>query len=381
MPAIIAGAAETAYTRHPPPGATTDAYLADAAASAMADAGLRADQIDGLAVSSFSLAPDHAIDLAWRLGLRLRWIMQDTNGGASAINMLAHARRAVDCGDAGAVLLVAGDVQDPRQVARRQATFNRATAEHLAPISYGGPNSLFAMLTQRQMRAHGLTRSDYGDVVRSQRRWASLNPGAVYRRPLSMEEYLAAPMVADPLGRYDCVPGVAGADAVVIAAPELLPPTAPAVRIRAVGTSFNHDQQAGDGLQTGLATVAAELWAEAGCRAADMDIACIYDDYPAMVLAQLADLGFVEDGDLRRFIRTAFAERTRAVNTSGGMLSAGQAGAAGGMHGLVEAVRQLRGAAGERQLQGARTAVVSGYGMVLYRYGAAAGATVLERAR
>jgi acetyl-CoA acetyltransferase len=379
---MIAGAAEAPYTRHPGPGRTTHEFLADAAFAVMAEAGLRREQIDGLAVSSFSLAPDHAVDLAWRLGLSLRWIMQDTNGGASAINMLGHARRAVESGDARAVIVLAGDAQAPDQVARRQATFNRATAEHLAPISYGGPNSLFAMLTQRQMVRHGLSRSDYGQVVISQRRWAAGNPGAVYRDPLSLDDYLSAPLIADPLGRYDCVPGVAGADAVLVADPDLAGggPRSP-VRIRALATSFNHDQQAGDGLRSGLATFAPELWAAAGCRPADMDLACIYDDYPAMVLAQLADLGFVDDGDLPRFAREVIAGRRLALNTSGGLLSAGQAGAAGGLHGLVEAVRQLQGVAGERQVTGARLAVVSGYGMVLYRYGAAAGATVLERAR
>jgi acetyl-CoA acetyltransferase len=99
-----------------------------------------------------------------------------------------------------------------------------------------------------------------------------------------------------------------------------------------------------------------------------------------MVLVQLEELGFVPQGDVARFVEASIATRSLAVNTSGGQLSAGQAGAAGGMHGLVESVRQLRGDAGARQVEGAMTAVVTGYGMVLYRYGACAAATVLERA-
>lgn len=380
MPALITGAAQAPYTRHPPPGRNTPEFLATAVHAAIVDGGLRHAQIDGLAVSSFSLAPDHAIDLAWRLGLSLRWIMQDTNGGASGLNMLAHARRAVEAGDAQAVIVVAGDAQGPEAIARRQAAFNRATAEHLAPLAYGGPNSLFAMLTQRQMRAFGLSRSDYGCLAIAQRTWAAGNPGAVYRQPLSQEEYLNAPLVADPLSRYDCVPGVAGADAVLITSDELAPAGGAApVRIRALNTSFNHDGQTGDGLHTGLARIAETLWATAECGPSDMDVSCIYDDYPAMVLAQLSDLGYIADGDLPRFAQTAIGQRRLALNTSGGLLSAGQAGAAGGLHGLVEAVRQLRGVAGERQRARARLALVSGYGMVLYRYGAAAGAAVLER--
>lgn len=380
MDALISGVAETRYTRHPDPALGTHDVLADAAAQALADSGLTSREIDGLAVSSFSLAPDHAIDLAWRLGLTLRWILEDTNGGASGVNMLAHARRAIQSGDAGAVLLLAGDAQGPAAVARRQATFNRATAEHLAPLHYGGPNGLFALLTQRQMRTHGLQLSDYAWIPITQRGWAAGNPGAVYRRPLTLEEYLDAPIVADPLRRFDCPPGVAGADALVLADAGLARRSGrPPVRVRAVATSFNRDQQEEDGLGTGIRTFTGRLWSDAGLGPNDVDVASIYDDYPAMVLAQLADLGFAPDGDLQRLAAVTVGERRMAVNTSGGLLSAGQAGAAGGLHGLVEAVRQLRWEAGARQVPQARVAVTTGYGMLLYRYGAASAAAVLER--
>jgi acetyl-CoA acetyltransferase len=122
--------------------------------------------------------------------------------------------------------------------------------------------------------------------------------------------------------------------------------------------------------------VAAVLWEDAGAGPHDADVVSVYDDYPAMALVQLADLGFAPDP--QRFLREQLGQV--ALNTSGGQLSAGQAGAAGGMHGLVEVVRQLLGQAGERQVAGARLGVVSGYGMVLYRYGACANAVVLERA-
>jgi len=105
----------------------------------------------------------------------------------------------------------------------------------------------------------------------------------------------------------------------------------------------------------------------------------VYDDYPAMAVAQLNDLGFVSDGDLSGFLRRRLEEEQLPVNTSGGQLSAGQAGTAGGMIGLVESVVQLLGQAGERQVENARLALVTGYGMVLYRYGACANAVVLER--
>ena len=375
--AVIAGVAQTPYERHPPPGTTTHALLGRAIAAALADAGVAAADVDGLAVASFSLAPDHAIDLAWRLGLRLRWLLEDTNGGASGLDMLAAAASALRAGDASTILLVAGDAQDATAVAARQAAFNRATRDHLAPIGYGGPNSLFAMLTLRQMAATGLAREDYGRLVIAQRAWAAANPEAVYRAPLTLEDYLAAPPVAEPLGRYDCVPGVAGANAVLVRAAAR--PRAGSVVVRATARSFNHDQQEGDGLRTGLAGIAAGLWERAGAGPPDLDLACLYDDYPAVVLAQLVDAGIAPADDLPAYVRDVLGPRRFPVNTSGGLLSCGQAGAAGGLHGLVEAVRQLRRAAGERQVRRARLALVSGYGMVVYRYGAASAAAVLER--
>jgi acetyl-CoA acetyltransferase len=369
--AVISGTGESPYTRHPAPGWTTAAALADAARRALVEAELEPRDVDGLGVASFSLAPDHAVDLAWRLGLSVRWLMDSAVGGASALDLLQHARRAIEAGDADTVLLVAGDVLRPPDFRRLVDTFNSAARDHLAPIPAGGPNALFALLTRRQMLAHGLGRDVYGRLVVAQRTWAGHNPGAVYREPLTLADYLREPLVADPLCRLDCVPVVAGADAVVVSA------RGSGVRVRALAALHNHDHQEGDGLSTGLAPIAAALWEEAGAGPDEMAVASVYDDYPAMVLAQLADLGYAPDGDLAR-LADRIAAVEPAVNTSGGQLSAGQAGAAGGLHGLVEVVRQLRGAAGDRQVYGARLGLVTGYGMVAYRYGACASAAVLE---
>jgi acetyl-CoA acetyltransferase len=346
--------------------------MAEAFLRVLGEAGLTRDDVDGLAVSSFTLAPDHAIDLAWRLGLELRWIMEDTNGGACGMNMLQHAVRAIEVGDAETIVLLAGDAFDRASFRHLAENYNRATRAHLSRIPHGGPNSVFAHLTQRHMERHGLGRADYGRVVVAQRAWASLNPGATYRRPLTLDEYLAAPPVAPPLGRYDCVPVVSGADAMVVRA------AGRGVRIRALAACHNPDQQESDGLRSGLARISDALWDSAGVGAGDLDVVSIYDDYPAMVLVQLADLGVVEGGDVARFVREGYGRRP--INTSGGQLSAGQAGAGGGLHGCVEVVTQLLGRAGDRQVPGARLGLATGYGMVLYRYGACANAVVLERA-
>ena len=373
--AVIVGAGESPYARLAPAGTTTLGLLADAGRRALDDAGLTPRDVDGLAVGSFSLAPDHAIDVAWRLGLRVRWLMDSWTGGASGIDMLQHARRAVEAGDATNVLLLAGDVLDRAAWAQLVDEYNSATRDHLAGIPTGGPNTLFALLTRRHMERHDLRREDYGRIAVAQREWAMLNPGAAFRERLTLEEYLAAPIVAEPLGRYDCVPVVSGADAIVVSSTAAAGD--PPVRIRSLRALHNADQQEGDGLATGLHEVAPELWDEAGYGPGDVEVVSVYDDYPAMVLVQLEDLGFVH-GSVRSLIEDEIATRRLPVNTSGGQLSAGHAGAAAGLHGLVEVVTQLRARAGERQLPGAPRGLVSGYGMVAYRYGACAGAAMLE---
>jgi acetyl-CoA acetyltransferase len=375
---VLTAGVEVPYRRQAGAESTGD-LLAQAFGAALTQAGFSAKDVDGLGVASFTLAPDHAIDLAWRLGLSPRWCMDDCHGGASAINLLQHAIRAIQHGDANVIALVSGDRFEPADFKQLVEHYNLTTRTWLRPLENGGPNSLFAMLTQRHAKQYGLTRGDYGALCVAQRGWAALNPHAAYRTPLTIDDYLAAPLVADPLGRFDCVPVVSGANAMIVARADLVR-NAVKVRVRALQCRYNHDHQTGDGLQTSLATIADDLWQQAGVAPDDIHMVSVYDDYPVMALAQLADLGFARDGDLRGLI-ARIASRELAVNTSGGQLSVGQAGAAGGMHGLVEAITQLRGAAGERQVAHARLAVVSGYGMVEYRYGMCANAVVLESDR
>ncbi|MDQ1760184.1 DitF protein [Achromobacter xylosoxidans] len=371
----IVGVGETPSLRHPGPGTSTAGLMAEAIAQALRGAGLKPGDVDGLGVASFTLRPDRAIDLAWRLGLRLSWCMQDEMGGASAINLLRQAWLALQAGQAETIVLVAGDHFTGADFAGLVRGYNRSAQDYLSPLGCEGPNPLFAMLTQRQMAHTGLRREDYGALCVAQRLWAAGNPNAAYRDPLSLAQYLAAPMVAPPLGRLDCVPVVSGACALVLSAR----PAGISVRLLASDARYNDDQQEGDGLQTGIAAFAPALWQRAGLGPEDMDVLSVYDDYPAMALAQLCDLGFASIDDLPGFIARRLATRDLPVNTAGGQLSAGQAGTAGGMHGLVEVARQLLGQAGERQVRGARHGVATGYGMVQLRYGMCANAAVLAR--
>ena len=372
----VVGAATLTAERHPGPETTTHALLARAFRAALTNAGIDVREVDGLGVASFSIAPDRAVDLAWKLGLRLRWTMDDVVG----LNLVQHAAHAIRAGDASTVVIVAGDRLVGGDFADLAMNLNRTSRDYLGALPTGGPNALFALVTQAHMAAFGLRREDYGRVAVAQRAWAQLNPDAAYRNPLTMDDYLTAPAVADPLCLYDCVPLVAGAEAVVLTRSSTRRGHGVPVRLRSVATLVNHDHQEGTGLTTGVGELVASLQEESGMAPSEVDVVGVYDDYPVMVLVGLADLGLIVDGDASGRLTGPGHDVRPAINTSGGMLSAGQAGAGGSLHGFVECVRQLRGERGEGQVPGARAAVACTSTLALYRYGGCAAAAVLERA-
>src|SRR5258708_9535630 len=138
--------------------------MRDAVVAALKDAQLGAKDIQGLAVASCSLAPDAGVDLAWKLGLSLRWLLQDTNGGSSAMNMLAHALRGIESGAASAILVVGGDATGLGGYAKVAANFNIVTQLHLAPLGHGGPHGVYALGTPRPLKSYGLPKSAYGPL-------------------------------------------------------------------------------------------------------------------------------------------------------------------------------------------------------------------------
>src|SRR5699024_7249793 len=215
-------------------------------------------------VSNFTSDTYHSIDFTRRAGLtRLLWLKHDSNGGASAINLLSHAVRAIEAGEAETIVIASGDRMDAAAFTKLVARYNSATEYHLSPLPMPGPNALFALLTQRQMSEYGLEREDYGRIAVTQRRWASMNPGAVYRAPLSMADYLAAPMVAEPLGRFDCVPPVTGANAIIVTSVGRAKGKRGA-NILSAQNSFNYDDQDSSGLITGLVEAAPRACNESG---------------------------------------------------------------------------------------------------------------------
>jgi acetyl-CoA acetyltransferase len=375
----VRGTGQTHYERHPSPPSSTPKLLAEAAAEALAEAGLKPSQIDGLGISSFTLAPDRAIDMSVKLGMSLKWIMDGGTGGASGIDLAQHARRAIQAGDASNVLLIGGDTFQQEDFTSLISNYNSNTSNLLSPLGFNGPNPLFAMITKLQMERLGLHKTDYGRLVCEQRRWAGFNPNATYRQPLSLSDYLAADQISEPLGLFDCVPVVAGANAIVLSneSPSRSTPLIPPVVIRSVATSHNGDLHEGDGTSTGLATISKDFWEECELEPKDVDIAALYDDYPAIVVAQLIDLGFIDAAEVVTGLSRLIESGRPALNTSGGQLSAGQCGAGAGLHGFVEVARALFGNS-PAQIPRPKIGLVTGYGMVVYRYGASSNVMLLE---
>ena len=338
------------------------------------------DRIDGLGVSSFTLAPDSAVALTQHFGLTLRWLDQLPYGGAAGIIALRRAARAVQSGDASVVACVAGDTHSVDSFRALIGSFSRFSQDAVLPYGAGGPNASFALITREYMRRYGIGREEFARICVAQRYNALHYPAALMKTPLTVEQYLGARQIADPVTLFDCVMPCAGAEAfLVMDEATAVERGLPFARILA--TCERHNAFPDDPIQLrgGWALDAAELWEAAGVGPRDVDLLETYDDYPAIVAMQIEDLGFCAKGEAARFIRdhTLTFDGNFPHNTSGGQLSVGQAGAAGGFLGLVEAVRQLTGTAGANAVAHARIAAVSGFGMINYDRGLCASAVVL----
>ncbi len=375
---VLAAPVTVPYVRFSTRGAHW--FLGRALAQILTTAKIPKDRIDGLAVASFTLAPDSAVGLTQHLGLTLRWLDNVPMGGASAVVSIRRAARAVQTGDAEIVACVGGDTNHTDSFRRNTSAFSQFAQDAVYPYGSGGPNTSFALLTAYYMRTYGARRANFGKLCVAQRNNALKNPLALFKKPLTLDQYLNARLVADPLRLFDCVMPCAGADGFLVmreaTARDLGLPFA-----RLLAAIEQHNAFPDDPIQFrgGWAMDRDELFAQAGLKPADIDFVEVYDDYPVINVLQFEDLGFCGKGEGPDFIRTNSFEvdGTFPSNTSGGHLSAGQAGAAGGHLGAVEAIRQLTGQTLGAQVADARYGLVSGFGMINYDRGICSGAVVL----
>ncbi|MEV0120808.1 acetyl-CoA acetyltransferase [Streptomyces sp. NPDC050703] len=335
--------------------ATPYALHAQAARRALADSGLGRDVIDGIASAGLgTLAP---VEVAEYLGLRPRWVDSTSVGGATWEVMAAHAAEAIAAGRADAVLLVYGST------ARADIRAGRRTSN----LSYGARGPLqfeapyghsliakYAMAARRHMHEYGTTLEQLASVAVQARANAAANPDAMYRAPVTVDDVLAGPMIADPFTRLHCCIRSDGGCAVLLAAEEYVADCASRpVWVLGAGEHVSHAAMSEwDDFTVSPAAVSGRLAFErAGVRPADIDLAEIYDAFTYMTLVTLEDLGFCGKGEGGAYVERGRLLRDGALptNTDGGGLSAQHPGMRG-LFLLVEAVRQLRGQAGPRQV-------------------------------
>jgi acyl-CoA synthetase (AMP-forming)/AMP-acid ligase II/acetyl-CoA acetyltransferase len=358
-------------------------FVAQALSGLVNESRLGKADIDGLSVGSFMLAPDTAIGLTQHLGVSVRWLDHIPLGGACGVVALRRALRAVQAGDAEVVACIGADTNHVDSFRQSLGSFSVFARDAVFPYGSGGPNASFAFLTSHYMRTYGATREDFGKLCVAQRDNALGYRHAIFKKKLTLEEYLNARLIADPIRLYDCVMPCAGAEGFLVMTRQRAEALAlPYVRV--LSTCERHNAFADDPIQTrgGWVLDRERLYGAAGVEPKDIDFVQTYDDYPVMSIIQLEDLGFCRKGEGPEFIRRhSFGpDGTFPINTSGGQLSAGQAGCAAGFLGLVESIRQLTGRNLAKAVRNARFGIAVGFGMITYDRGLCSGAAILSRA-
>ena len=357
-------------------------FVARALSRLIEHSGIDKAGIDGLCVGSFMLSPDTAIGLTQHLGMTVRWLDHVPLGGACGIVAMRRALRAVQAGDAEVIACIGADTNHVDSFRQSLGSFSVFARDAVFPYGSGGPNASFAFLTSHYMRTYGATREDFGKLCVAQRDNALGYEHAMFRKKLTMEEYLSARLIADPIRLFDCVMPCAGAEGFLVMTRRRAEALGlPYVRV--LSTCERHNAFPEDPIQSrgGWVLDREHLYGAAGIEPADIDFVETYDDYPVMSVIQLEDLGFCAKGEGPEFIRrqSFTTDGSFPINTSGGQLSAGQAGCAAGFLGLVESIRQLTGRNLARPVPGARFGLAVGFGMITYDRGLCTGAAILSK--
>ncbi|MGH8619562.1 MAG: thiolase family protein [Burkholderiales bacterium] len=375
----IIGYGSAAYEKKP--SKTIFGYLGEAARAALKSAGIAKQDLDGITVDAVNLGSDTAVTTAEYLGLSVSFAYKATHAGAGALISIANAVRAVESGQAKYVLCVGGGAQDVAAFKRRIAQFTMAIQDYLVPHGYGGPPGLFGIIQRKHMEMYGTTREQFGRIAVDQRLNAQLNDAALLRGPLSLDDYLNAPLIAEPLRLYDCVMPCSGAEALIIGPLDRVP-KGKGVRVLSAADQHNHPVGEVAPVCGGWEVFRDKLFNDAGYAHKDMNFMQLYDDFPIMAAIQIEDMGFCKKGEVGAFLdkHRLTHDGSFPLNTGGGQLSCGQAGGSAGIIGVVEAARQLRGEGGRRQVKNAQRGVVSAFGMISYGHGLSSSALIVERA-
>jgi acetyl-CoA acetyltransferase len=342
----------------------TPLYLALQAITAAAnDAGLPISEIDGLATHHLNdSASVHEVSSA--LGIPdLPWYHEEFGGGSRSPSVIAQAALAVYAGAARHVMVYRA--LNGRSGVRMGASgggraMPGSELQYQQPYGLLAPSQSYALAARMHMECFGTTSEQLGAVAVTQRDNAIANDRALMRSPITLEDYLASRLIADPFRLLDCCLETDGACAVLITSRERAADLAqPPVTIRAWASTIGPDdlsKPAGDLTRSCASLVAPRLFGMAGHGPSEVDVAELYDAFTFSVVVQLEDYGFCPKGEGGPFVASGAIARggAVAVNTHGGFLSEGYVH---GMNHVAEAVSQLRGQAGARQVPGASVAL------------------------
>ena len=370
----IVGIGYTPFTKNS--GVSTLTLAVRAIKNAADDAGLSVKDIDGLATHATNDSVPVSI-LAGALGLpELNFYLDQNSGGSSSHSIVGAAAMAVASGVAENVVCYRSlNSRSEHRFGRSGSNETRVggfETQYKSPYGFVAPVSSFALAARAHMLKYGTTSEQLGTVAIVQRENAMMNERAMMRHPITMDDYLQSRYISEPLRLFDCCLETDGACAVIVTSAD----RATSLRQRPVlisgavwggGTTYASRGRFDPTTTTVSEYVARKLFERSGIGPAEVDVAELYDCFTITVLLQIEEYGFCPKGEAGRFVESGATRLggTIPVNTHGGFLSEGYIH---GLNHLTEAVSQLRGTAGERQVKGAETALSSGQPGVIAGY-------------
>ena len=374
--AVIVGIGETKVGKHP--GRNALDLQCEAVRKALADARIDKSRVDGVYALGSYIQPTqlHGLSVIEYLGLapRLAEIV-DVGGTVAFITMIQNAMAAIDAGRLEIAVCVYGDNAATHRAPGTHGYVAQMTtgAEEFEEIYGSSIVVSYALLARRYLDLYGLEPEEaFAPIALTARRHATLNENAAYRTPIGLEDYRASPWIAEPFRRLDCSPVVDGAGAFVIVSRRVARELdATPVSYLGAGSQATHKivSLTPDIPELGMAEAGRRAFAEAGLSPADVDLLTVHDGFTASISITVEALGFCRPGECGRFASEGGLgfDGALPVNPHGGLLSQGHVG---GMLHVLEAVRQLRGDAGPRQVKNAEVAAISGNGNIFSICGA-----------
>jgi acetyl-CoA acetyltransferase len=368
---VIAGYSETPVIFKS--GRSAYDFAGEALSSLIEATGIEKDIIDGMSVTvplSEASNPFFAVYMADALGISPTWLNYGGIGGCSATGGVARAISAIRDGYCEVAVVLSADAPSTSW----RANYGAFRGEFQDPVGVQGPPAMFGLLMNRYAHQYGLKDEALAKIATVQREHALLNDNALekFKKPMTTEDYMASRVVADPLRMLDSVMFCDGANAFLVMTQERAQQLGIKKTVRPAAyaelTNVNGNVACPDITETGFSHIGPKVFAKAGLKPSDISMFQPYDDFTIAVLMQFEDFGFCKRGEGSDFIlaNDISYKGNIPLNTGGGQISAGQPGLASGGLNLAEAVRQLFGEGGKRQVKAPKNALVTGIGVIPY---------------